>query len=234
MRKALLIGYCYPQIKDKLPGCSTDVPALTKLLTDSFGYTPNQITQVTDSNPDSLSTIFRNFFRSDSGSTSYLVYYSGHGTQSKGDNRGRTDTNLYNSSLVPFQETDLIRILSGLSPTDSIIFIFDACNAGTALNLPFCSPVVSGIGGNPTTGPSIISLAASRDDQLAYNIYDAGRQGIYGALTKILLDRLTEKGTRTWSQLTDEINSRLRGYQLKQEAVLCVSNPALIESKVNL
>lgn len=228
-KKALILGFCYPSRKEALPGCQTDSQAVSQLLS-SKGY---QVEIVTDENKKSLGSIISTFLTSATPGGQYILYYSGHGTEN--NNR----TTFYNSDLQPWKEEQFRGLLQRVSTGVKLILIIDACNSGTACDLPFCykssttgRPISLDLASGEPFKADIISLAASHDNQLAYNIYDNGRQGVYGAFTKSFLDQLNN--SRNWVELVNNINKELSALRFTQTAQLCASKLDLLVSPVTL
>jgi len=225
-KKALVLGFCYPTTSDKLPGCQTDVQAVAQILQSTFGY---QTQVVTDNSKTPLGDVISTFLTSTVPGSQYLLYYSGHGSEN-GDK-----TTFYNTNLQPWTEDQFRTLLQSVSAGVKLVIIIDACNSGTACDLPFCyatstpnHPFTVDLASGEPFKADIISLGACQESQLAYNVYDNSRKGVYGAFTKSLLDKIN--GSTTWIDLVNVINTDLKNMGIPQNPQLCASKVSLLTS----
>jgi hypothetical protein len=150
-KKAILIGCNYTNdSRYRLQGCIYDVYEMKKVLESVFGYDQNDIIMMSDSNNDiepTYSNILENLKKivEISGDLEeLLIYYSGHGTQVRDNDREEPDGK--DEGIVPIDYndsgiiTDDILYNNFFSKVDSncrVVCVFDSCNSGSISDLDY-------------------------------------------------------------------------------------------------
>lgn len=199
-RKALLIGINYFGQKAELRGCINDVRNVSAYLTQSFGYSTEDMVILTDDSQDPMgqptkSNILRAMnwlVRESQPNDSLFFHYSGHGgqtTDADGDEEDGNDEVIY---PVDFQQSGHIVddemhaiMVTPLQAGVRLTAIFDSCHSGSALDLPYIYST-QGILKEPNlakeAGMGLLGVVASAS------------QGNYGAVAGHLFD-LFKKAT---------------------------------------
>jgi len=240
---ALLMGaeytaYAQKGILERLPGCHLDIQNAYKLLTDRYGYKPNNIHLLMDDTKHDSPTyanILNQFdilvdkCQKNTNIKHITLYYSGHGTSIKDINGDEHDGN--DECMVPcdFQESGLIiddilhdRFWTKLPNTvQQVTFISDSCNSGTIFDLPFLyqppdqtqiftkrSDDVK----HANTYPLVISLSGCRDPQTSASAYNLQKNFQYeGAMSFYLRQCLVSgKYQVPMNKLMDELRTKLK------------------------
>lgn len=151
-----MIGCEYISTGDRLPGCHADIVNVRNVLTKQYGYLNENITVLADdtwlsnTSPTMINILraFRDFVEviKSKSATHAVFYYSGHGTQTKdlsgdevdGEDEAMVPLDYRTKGVIP---DDLIRKelwekLSGTSLVQ-LTAIFDCCNSGTMMDLPY-------------------------------------------------------------------------------------------------
>lgn len=146
-KRALLIGvdqYEDPNVQD-LSGCVNDVNAATRLLTDSFGFDPGEITALTKPEETTRERIFGELealIERTTAADVVCVYYSGHGSQAPDGDKEESDG--LDETIVPsdsgrgglpvrdITDDELHSHIAALARKSAhTSFIFDSCHSGT-------------------------------------------------------------------------------------------------------
>jgi hypothetical protein len=146
-KRALLIGineYEDPEVQD-LSGCVNDVSAAARLLTDSFGFDPEDITTLTeppDTTRDHILDELEALIERTTEEDVVCVYYSGHGSQVP-DGDGEEPDDL-DETIVPsdsgrgqlpvrdITDDELHSHIAALARKSAhTSFIFDSCHSGS-------------------------------------------------------------------------------------------------------
>jgi hypothetical protein len=200
---------------ERLPGCFYDVSVLQDLLIHHYGYARSAIRSMTDESllihgartADDRTTPTaanikkelkklvrwtrsraRRNLRSD-----LFISYSGHGTQvadRKSDEKDRRDEAIVGTDYQLITDDWLHKHILKQFPTrhTRIFLLFDSCNSGTALDLPYLmkrgrvSSSSSSSSSRTVANPNIVYLSGCLDNQLSASVY--ARNNIWrGALT---------------------------------------------------
>lgn len=149
MKKALLIGINYKGSQYELQGCINDVDNFYTLLTNFWGYKPENIVCLTEtlSSPNHptkqniIDAIDWLLFNQTDGDN-LLFYYSGHGSNTPDLNNDEKD--MKDEVIVPldfekagFISDDLLKtnLVDKIKNNVTLYSFFDSCNSGTVLDL---------------------------------------------------------------------------------------------------
>lgn len=141
--------------------------------------------------------------------THVIVHYSGHGTQTRDQNRDEADGR--DELLVPADYATagciaddwlLQNVVLAFPSTVTVLFVVDACHSGTMLDLRY-NWVRARRGGLMRTtnntrcaeGPNVTLISGCLDPQYSYETNDS-TYGISGALTSAFLNTLCKRSTR--------------------------------------
>lgn len=246
-RVAVLIGieyttYASQNRLDRLPGCHLDVTAMHKLLTEHYGFDARDIHTLVD-NTDHDRPTYQNietqlqWLISEAkkpGVKHVVLYYSGHGTQQ--DDTSGDEEDSKDEAIVPcdFLEKGLMTddylvtsFLSLLPATVKCTTIFDCCNSGTLLDLPYQyksgNTVVPIPHSKVDIKAEVITLSGCRDSQTSASAYNMQRNKQWrGAMTVALETVLQQqKWHVTAKQAIDQITNFLSTGGFTQCPVLC-------------
>lgn len=264
---ALLIGceyvaYAKKKLDERLPGCHRDIVEACKLLKTHYKVNPHNMTVLADGGKyaahvggsPSLKNIKRHLEylvkKSKLSQVKHLiVYYSGHGLQVRdqsGDEPDRKD-----EAIVPtdyrssgFMTDDYIRENFWNKVDEStkqITAIFDCCNSGSVLDLPYQYTApnkmirVNRVGESKT--PLVISLSGCKDPQTSASAYNMERRRKWqGAMSWCLRSTLAQKRylPQPLNQLIDTVRKMLRSRGFKQVPQLAFSQDLDPQSVISL
>jgi hypothetical protein len=238
---ALLIGIEYLGTPNELLGCARDVDNMYKLLVNTLGLLPSDITILKEENGNlptkknilqNIDDIARKSKEINAQQT--IIYYSGHGTQVPGDERDRKD-----EALVPLDFNDGLIIdntlrtyLDKIPKTTLCMTIFDCCNSASVGDLPYhfnynnidknCVCVKDMISNYPKSENSIFCISGCKDNQVSSVIRE---NGIWeSALTNAVINIFeTKKEVITYFQLVQYLTEYMIDKKLTQRPVLSTS-----------
>ena len=143
-QKALLVGINnYKNPKDRLAGCINDIEAIRSLLISKFGFRPEDIAMLKDSQATTgnIEKKFRDhLIKGITKDDSVVFYFSGHGTLApdlNGDETDGKDEIICTYDLDPrkistwFTDDRMNHLINQL-PTAKAWITFDCCHSGTA------------------------------------------------------------------------------------------------------
>lgn len=261
---ALLIGCEYRYYANKgydqrLPGCYKDVKEAKGMFINKYNMNPKNIILSTDVShklpiQPTLQTIkslinrIVNMSKNDS-VNQVIMYYSGHGLQVRDRNNDEKDGK--DEAIVPadyrtagFLTDDYIRqhFWSKIpSHVKQVTAIFDCCNSGSILDLPYRykSPnILEKINNTPETkSPLVISISGCRDPQTSASAYDLERkrkwQGAMSYFLRILLDQAKHKPVHL-NKLVDSLRRHLKRRKFTQIPELAFSSDIDLSQKISL
>lgn len=223
-KRALLIGFNYPNSGSALSGCWNDAKNVKTFLLGR-GYLEANVTLVSDdssgqsgilcSTKGELLGHLLSFVEKAQKGDILFFHYSGHGGQtpdkSKDESDGR-DECIYTPDLNSISDDDLRKILVDVLPAEAVLIsVFDCCHSGTILDLPYCKRR----GGYRTENKNLVKnsvfcISACTDSQTAADTsFDKMPQG---ALTHAFLEvaNAMKPGKGTWVGLVDQIIDRTK------------------------
>ncbi|WIA22050.1 hypothetical protein OEZ85_004396 [Tetradesmus obliquus] len=144
-KRALLCGCNYPGSSHALNGCVNDVNAMYSMLTTHFGFAPENITKLIDTDPSGEQPTGANIKRhltelvaaSQPGDVLFF-HYSGHGTQVPSDHEeaDAKDEALCPTDMNTITDDDLRTICVNLADGVKLTVVADCCHSGTLLDQP--------------------------------------------------------------------------------------------------
>lgn len=144
-KRALLCGCNYPGSSHALNGCVNDVNAMYSMLTTHFGFAPENITKLIDTDPSGEQPTGANIKRhltelvaaSQPGDVLFF-HYSGHGTQVPSDHEeaDAKDEALCPTDMNTITDDDLRTIFVNLADGVKLTVVADCCHSGTLLDQP--------------------------------------------------------------------------------------------------
>jgi hypothetical protein len=208
-RAALCIGINYIGQSNALGGCVRDAQNVAALLRDHLGFTPQEITMMTDETPQLKPTranILRKLLYMAIASQrgviqNIFVSYSGHGStlqddaSDEADQRDETIVPLDYSTAGHITDDELAAVFARFSPRCQIVFISDSCHSGTILDLKYRY-----VGGtkmaveNPNSKQTarILSLSGCMDNEYSMEAVAESGGGTVGAFSALMMKTLRE------------------------------------------
>lgn len=260
-------NYEKAQKADRLPGCHMDIKLAQKMLMEQYGYKQDQFLILSDERPSTIQPTKSNILtqltrvvgecaggKNTSKPISQLViYYSGHGTQIKdttGDEADGMDECLVPCDYIEqgFITDDMLnaQVWSKLPMETKVTCIFDCCNSGTILDLPYTYASQDRLSRDPklkTTDkftrplPLILSISGCRDPQTSASAYRLEKTIDWqGALSFVLRETLKENNYKPLgvNVLIDSIRKKLAQRKFTQIPQLSVSRDVLPSSITTL
>jgi hypothetical protein len=254
----LLIGINYKGKKNSLRGCINDINDI-KILIKSWGFEEKNIIMMKEDSKDkalipnafNINMQFNQFCSKLVSGDKAVIYYSGHGTLSKGKNNQRCP------SLVPLDfekvgtiKDETIKFYLYKIPEGVNVFCgFDACNSGTVCDLKYkfydtsykkdCTKRLKNF--NPDdwvkrqilddketykeTNANIITISGCGDEQYSYEV------GKNGALTSAILKIIKAYGNKLpLSSFIQNIRGIIFTWRLKQSPSLMIGKGINVET----
>ncbi|KAJ3740527.1 peptidase C14 [Lentinula detonsa] len=172
-KKALLIGINYSESDSSLDGCHSDVSRMYKFITQTYGFSEENIVVLKDDNklddefqPTKANILYWMQWLVKDAQThdSLLFHYSGHGgqrTDRDGDEIDYNDECIYPVDSIPVTDASdeqiqatrhkvliddelHLHLVSPLPVGARLTAIFDSCHSGSVLDLPFMYSAASG------------------------------------------------------------------------------------------
>ncbi|KAL8171018.1 hypothetical protein V2J09_022822 [Rumex salicifolius] len=140
-KKAVLIGINYPGTKAELKGCINDVWRMHRCLVDRFGFSPDDIELLIDTDPSYTEPTGKNIRRSlnrlvqsAEPGDSLFVHYSGHGTRLPAET-GEPDDTGYDECIVPsdmnlITDEDFKELVCEVPEGCILTIVSDSCHSG--------------------------------------------------------------------------------------------------------
>lgn len=245
-RIALLIGIEYLGTTSELLGCQRDVANMQRLLTHQLGFSSNNIQVLTESSGklptranilESLQILITH--AKQYGSSEVIVYYSGHGSQmpDRDANVETREDDGKDELLIPLDfksgviRDDTLQQYLSQFPTNCICLgIFDSCNSGTVVDLPYkyhynpqtetCTPTRDMV--NTPYNNTVISVSGCKDWQTSSVVHEGGEWN--SALTTAIRNILgPTKQHITIYQLQKSLIDYMIQKDLDQRPVVCCS-----------
>ena len=205
---ALLFGLNYKNTQSELYGCINDVVNIKNMLINKLQYDSKNITLLTDNTP--IVPTKANMIRAFNNALSLInnnkcdelwLHYSGHGFwgfDTNGDERdGRDeficplDMDTQGAISDDYLQTSFLQKIT--NPNVKITAIFDACNSGTQMDLPYkyTQKRKEAATNTPRIGVGqIVVLSGCKDDQTSSDVYDNRTNRWGGAMTNCFLNVL--------------------------------------------
>ena len=153
---ALLIGCNYTGTQNELYGCQNDVIKYLPILTDAFGYKPENIITLMDKAGYEYPTFanitkYMNWLiQKSQGADELTFYYSGHGSNIRdksADEPDRMDECIvpldFNQNGFILDDYIYLNFLSKLKPVGRFVMVFDSCNSASCTDLPYSFTIVN-------------------------------------------------------------------------------------------
>lgn len=251
-RCALLVAceyldYAARNVAPRLPGCHMDIKMAQKMLIEHYGYTPADFVILSDESSEYLPPTRANILAQLEALTQrtdlsqVLLYYSGHGTQTRDTNGDELDG--MDEALVPcdYLEAGLIvddtfhqQVWSRLPLHVVVTCIFDCCNSGTIFDLPYRYEGNNQVVPSPTARPAqistplplIVTISGCRDSQTSASAYNLAKNFNWeGALSYVLRETLKAHDYRPVGLqiLIEEMRQRLQALRFSQVPQLGLS-----------
>eukprot|EP00210_Caulerpa_lentillifera_P003447 g3289.t1 len=146
VKRALLVGCNYPKSRAELAGCVNDVEAWSELLTDCFGFSPENITILADDGGGYERPTGKNIKQElthivEKSRPGDIIFFefSGHGVQVPADADGDYEEDGLDEALCPTDlnliiDDDLRAILTSLDPGVKFTMVSDCCHSGGMLD----------------------------------------------------------------------------------------------------
>jgi hypothetical protein len=207
MKKALLIGCNYNNSPSQLYGCIDDVINMRNVLVDVYAYDPANIILLRDDYPNNkptranITSALNAIIKDSANCEEIWIHYSGHGSQVKDTNGDEASGN--DSVIVPLDyltagfivDDDLYTIIS--KSKCRTILLFDSCNSGTVVDLPWSINYSSQTTYSRTqnnkyvfSNPNIFMMSGCRDNQTSADTYSLDWSEPCGAFTFMFINSL--------------------------------------------
>lgn len=224
MKRALLVGINYRNSDAELSGCINDVTNVRDKILLARGYSPENITMLTDDTPvkPTRANILRALLELIlSDSTEMYFHYSGHGTQVDDENNDEEDS--LDEAICPLDyeqsgmilDDELHGLFNILRADQKILCVMDCCHSGReGMDLAYC--LYERWNGDlqlfkdnihSETRGRCMMLSGSRADQTSADAYIAGEY--QGAMTSCLLRALGNDLVKTYSDLVKSVRKYL-------------------------
>lgn len=232
-KAALLIGINYKGSAGELRGCENDVYDTKKLLISKYGYKPNDILILTETEKSHKNTMptRKNILlgiqwlveKADEGYGNLWFQYSGHGYYFKdanGDEKDGLDECLVSTDNMAILDDEFKSLLlNNLHKDVNLFCIMDCCHSGTMLDLAYKYRSDKNISYRENTANvmcNVVALSGCRDDQTSADAWFNGN--FAGALTKTFLDVIKSEQSRSMNmdKLLDDVRNRLRKGRFEQ------------------
>ena len=143
MKKALLIGINYVGSQYQLYGCINDVVQVSDLLKSSYGFESVELlTDDTSKKPTSATILasLQDLFTGAKQGDQIVVYYSGHGTQTRdtsGDEKDGFDEAMYAIDNKLITDDQIFSMIDKSANGATVNIFFDCCHSGTLCDLEY-------------------------------------------------------------------------------------------------
>lgn len=140
-KKAVLIGINYPGTKAELKGCINDVRRMYRCLIDRYGFSPDDITVLIDTDESyiqptgkNIRWVLNDLVRSAEPGDFLFVHYSGHGTRLPAET-GEDDDTGFDECIVPcdmnlITDDDFRDFVDQVPHGCRITIVSDSCHSG--------------------------------------------------------------------------------------------------------
>lgn len=233
---ALLIGLNYTTTSNRLFGCINDCLLVQNMLINNFDFKPENITFMRDdiySNIDALFPSRNNIIKcikdlidkTNKGLANQIyIHYSGHGSYIRdltGDELDGNDEFIVPSDFFTSRQKilddELFILLKGISNNSRCFMVFDCCNSGSIVDLPFSYNYENGNfiekmenqDSVLLSKSNIISLSACRDNEYALDVSINGKPN--GAMTMAIYSVLNQN---SWIVSLKELITSIYQYLL--------------------
>jgi hypothetical protein len=258
VKRALLIGINYVGSKDELKGCVNDVETVRKLLVDCCGFSQNNITVMVDVGTGNIKPTKKNILKYmkslvniTKAGDELFIHYSGHGSQLPclcGDEIKNPDTPCMDDLICPcdfdniiprFITDDVLReeLVEKLPTGAKLRAVFDCCNSGTALDLPYLykgNDKFTSVNKSNLKCEDCLLLSGCRDDQTSADSKFNGKAG--GALTWAFdkAFRSCKKSGMTWKDLFVLVRHFIADKEFDQIPTLSVGSKEVLNKQIDV
>jgi hypothetical protein len=231
VKRACMVGINYEDSPYELYGCVNDVIKLKEILKSKYGYNESNIKTIVNKQGtrENIIDAFVELLKSGEEGDQLFFSFSGHGLYMTDDNKEELDGNdelIVSVDYYAIFDDELKYIIDTyLKPNVKLFALFDNCNSGTVLDLPYQYYKSSTMNGsismnssetpihhykNKDTISSVICLSGCRDDQESMDAYLQGEYN--GAMTWALVNVLSENDTEnmSWMECISKIRSKLK------------------------
>jgi len=236
-RRAVLVGINYFGTEAELQGCINDVHNMSRLLTESFGWSRGCIRTLTDDDPGTMPT------RANiAAALQWLVedvrpgdvlffHFSGHGAQQEDPNGYEEDGMNETVCPVDFQRAGMMTddeigdlLVKNLPEGVRLTAVMDCCHSGTGLDLPF-TYTASGWREETNSYHSrgdVQMFSGCDDDQTSADASSAGVAG--GAMTAAFCELIRAGGIGIpYPELMNQLHQLMRRRDFSQRPQLTSS-----------
>lgn len=259
-KRAVIIGINYYMTTNRLHGCVNDAKSIAEALIKYHGFAADNIVLMADNaivkrptRANIIRELCRLMFKTTPGDLA-CVFYSGHGSQvacADGDEALNPFTPGMDDVICPcdcsayegqegFIVDDELKsiLVDNLPDGAQLRAVFDCCNSGTMLDLPYLfkdgDEFYNIIDVPPTTAKDALLLSGCRDDQESADGVINGKPS--GALTWAFLKALQTSRSMpmTWKELHTAIRVTMTKHKLTQVPMLSVGNKYIINNRVDI
>lgn len=243
MKKALLIGINYVGSQYELHGCINDVVQVSQLLKGAYGFEDVRLlTDNTDVKPTSANIVqaLKQLFAGSKQGDQIVVYYSGHGTQTRdtsGDEKDGFDEAIYTLDGRLITDDSIFSLVDSASNGATVNLFFDCCHSGTICDLeynmqPMASDRFRFWTESRATKQNIVVFSGCMDQQTSADASFLRANNEYssnGAFTYMLLQVLKEKPSATNKDVLHGIFEKLaqNGFAAQVPQLSCSNMVAL-------
>lgn len=230
-KRALCIGINYLGMQEALRGCINDARHVREFLIKRWGYKPEDIVILTDDNPNPRSIptranildAMRWLVRDAQPNDSLFFHYSGHGGQVKdkdGDEVDGLDEVIYPVDFKTSRyivDDEMHRIMVKPLPRGCrLTALFDCCNSGTALDLPYIYGSDGRLKGRHVsqkayaqkgTSADVITWSGSKDNQTSADTFAGGLP--VGAMSFAFITSLRSEPKQSYQELLNSVRKIL-------------------------
>lgn len=182
---AVLVGINYTGTQSALNGCINDTDNLKVVLTDKFGYLPEDILVLTDDSEtkptkQNILNAFDTLVNkaTNEGYTELWFSYSGHGSYMYDTNNDETDGRDEVLCPVDYATAGFINddymhanFVSKVPKDVSLFCLMDCCHSGTILDLPYLYGTALAQNNTHATSANVTSISGCRDNQTSADAY---------------------------------------------------------------
>mmetsp|Transcript_94718 Transcript_94718/g.173573 ORF Transcript_94718/g.173573 Transcript_94718/m.173573 type:complete len:724 (+) Transcript_94718:44-2215(+) len=244
-KRAVTIGinyFIFPKGRGRLSGCINDSHTFSAILSEKFGFKPEEIRQLRDDDSSKMPTkaniiAAMQWLTAGAKSGDHLfLHYSGHGSQQADKDGDELDGK--DETLVPcdFQQSGMLSddelrklLVLPLGPGVRLTCVFDCCHSGTVLDLPF--KVILNPDGTEcevrrkrtknikgTSEAEVVMISGCKDNQVSADIGagKADNEEAAGAMTTSLKVAIEKDMSISCCQLIMEMRLFLKANNFKQ------------------
>lgn len=206
---ALLIGINYFNTAHELNGCINDTKNIKHYLINKLGYLNENITILTDDNPnENLTPTKNNIINSfnqiinnikNNNKKELFILYSGHGSNiydTSNDERDGMDEIIIPSDYSKgniIKDDQLNQLINKIPNTCKVFSLFDCCNSGTILDLRYLLETktvkrIENKNYSINNNQNVYLISGCKDDQTSADFFNRNTNEFAGALTTSFLE----------------------------------------------